>query len=203
MNEELRTRLIEVAMTEDGFLPYSQAARILHIEADRLDHSRELAEALDEISTYEHEQGRPLLSALVVHQDDLQPGGGFFKMAQRVGKQSPGEDDDAFYFSELRNVRDYWQGHVRYTVTRDNGMTTDAEFQAWDALLTERDVKRRLVQRRVRQPDGTSLINTVARHAWSDRGEAEAFAALLSSRTRKIWRVNTVVEWDIEIETQE
>ena len=202
MNKELRTRMIEVALTENEFLRYSEAARILRIKADRLDHSRELAEALDEISTYEHEQGRPLLSALVVHQDDLQPGGGFFKMAKRVGKQSPSEDNDAFYFAELRNLRHYWQDHVRYTVTRDNGLTTDAEFQAWDALLTERGVKRRSLQRRVRQPDGTLSVGMVARHAWSDRGEAEAFAALLSSRTRKKWRVNVLADWDIEIETR-
>jgi hypothetical protein len=198
MNEELRTRLIEVALTKDKFLPYGDTAQILHIETDRLDHSRELADELDEISTYEHNQGRPLLSVLVVHQEYLRPGGGFFKMAKRVEKQRTTEDDDAFHMDELRRVRDYWQSHKRYLVIREDGMTKNHEYQESDRLLTELGIKRHELQRC--KPDGgKTKIEMVPGNAWGSREEAQKFADELSKRTRKKWVVKPIVEWDNEI----
>jgi len=40
---------------------------------------------LDEINRYEHREGRPLLSAVVVVQEDNKPGEGFFKLARELG----------------------------------------------------------------------------------------------------------------------
>ena len=55
MNRELRKQLIGAARTADKFVFYHEAAQILNIHTDRLDHSHELAEELDEISTCEHD----------------------------------------------------------------------------------------------------------------------------------------------------
>ena len=108
MNSKLRRRLIKAAMLEDGFVHYDEVADILGLNADRLDHSPEMNQALYEISTHEHEGGRPLLTAVVVRREDLMPGAGFFRMAKHLGKQEPNEDDDAFFIAELRRVREYW-----------------------------------------------------------------------------------------------
>lgn len=111
MNREIRQRLIEAAR-DRGFVHYSQVADWLGInmDAQRLDHCRELFQTLDEISTHEAECGRPLLSAVVVRKEDSMPGGGFFKMAVKNGRKRPHEDRDAFFFAELRRVWDYWSG---------------------------------------------------------------------------------------------
>ncbi|MGO8236088.1 hypothetical protein ACC806_07780 [Rhizobium ruizarguesonis] len=47
-------------------------------------HDPRLAHFLGEISTDEHEGGRPLITALVVHKHDLQPGKGFFDFHDRL-----------------------------------------------------------------------------------------------------------------------
>jgi len=114
MNRALRERLIEAASTEDEFVHYREVADILDLPDDlRLDQATEMYEALDEISTFEHEHGRPLLTAVVVHVVDHMPGKGFFKMAKRTGKQKPGQDDDKFFFDELHDLREYWRSQAR------------------------------------------------------------------------------------------
>ena len=96
---------------------YRPVADLLGIETERLDHCAELAQALDDISTFEHERGRPLLSVVVVHKPEgqhevaMQPGDGFFKMAKRNGAQPPDMDDEAFFIAELKRAHDYWAAH--------------------------------------------------------------------------------------------
>ena len=50
-------------------------------------HDVRLAHFLGQISTREHEEGRALLTAIVVHKHDLQPGDGFFNLAESLGFQ--------------------------------------------------------------------------------------------------------------------
>ncbi|HUS44588.1 MAG TPA: hypothetical protein VM219_00930 [Phycisphaerae bacterium] len=107
---KVRESLIAAA-TRRSLVHYRQVAEMLGIESDRLDHSHELAAALDEISTFEYEHDRPLLSVIVVHQGDKHPGGGFFKMAKRNGVQKPGQDDETFFITELKRAWDHWQKH--------------------------------------------------------------------------------------------
>ena len=111
MHRELHHRLIQAAGEHDGFVHYDEVAEILGLPKDRLDHSPVMNSALDEISIYEHENGRPLLPAVVVHKTDLRPGDGFFKMAKRNGVQPPDIDDEAFFVTELRRAHEYWQQH--------------------------------------------------------------------------------------------
>jgi len=111
MNRELRQRLIEAASTDDEFVHYREVADLLELHRhQRLDHASIMNQTLEDISTFEHDHDRPLLTAVVVHQDDFWPGSGFFKMARRVGKQKQGQDNDEFFVAELKRVRDYWQG---------------------------------------------------------------------------------------------
>ena len=59
---------------------------------------------LGEISTYEHEHSRPMLSVLVFHADDGMPGDGFFNLARKLGVLH-GRSDDAeadFFALELK-----------------------------------------------------------------------------------------------------
>ena len=69
----------------------------------------EIARILGEISTYEHSQGRPLLSAVVILQDKNIPGQGFFTLARELGLYSGG-DDLSFFCRELVKVHETWKG---------------------------------------------------------------------------------------------
>ena len=61
---------------------------------------------LYEVSRSEHEQGRPLPTAIVTKKDGL-VGPGFHRMAWCVGKHT-GVSNLAFWLEEVQRVHDYW-----------------------------------------------------------------------------------------------
>lgn len=114
LSPELRAlrQLLVTAAGKRRFVTYTEAARILGLQGTKPWRSLRLFVALDEISTVEHRQGRPLLSAVVVSSTSQRPGGGFFKMAKQNGVQGPDEVNKTFFAAELNRVRDYWAGHA-------------------------------------------------------------------------------------------
>jgi hypothetical protein len=103
-------RLTEIAR-QGNVTTYRPVADLLGIpDGVRLDHCRELIQALDDISVHEHSQGRPLLSVVVVGQETNRPGNGFFTMAQHNGVLPADQDEDEFFRDELRRAHEYW-GH--------------------------------------------------------------------------------------------
>lgn len=62
---------------------------------------------LDQISTQEDEAGRGLLSVLVVHKHgDMEPGRGFYELAQRRGRDC--SDRQRMWVAELHRVHGQW-----------------------------------------------------------------------------------------------
>ena len=87
-------------------IPYSEL--VSHIGAITIAYNDpRLSYFLDEISSEEDEQGRGLLTVIVVHkQGDMQPGPGFFEMAQRRGRNT--SDELRCWVEEFNRVHDYW-----------------------------------------------------------------------------------------------
>lgn len=108
--DALREALVAAARGR-RFVSYTEAARVLGLRGTKPWRSPRLFQALDEISTFEHKHRRPLLSAVVVRGVDKRPGDGFFKMAKRNGVQKPGQDDEAFFVTELKQAWDHWEKH--------------------------------------------------------------------------------------------
>jgi hypothetical protein len=68
---------------------------------------RRLFAILGQLSFDEHEAGRPLLSVLVVHKTgDMQPGDGFFELAESLGRDT--SDIDKAWIAEVRMVFQHW-----------------------------------------------------------------------------------------------
>ncbi len=68
-------------------------------------HSIAMSAMLGEISTDEHEQGRAMLSAVVVHEKpNIEPGKGFYTCAATLGKVFKDGDRITFWVSELKKV---------------------------------------------------------------------------------------------------
>lgn len=88
--------------------PISYSALVAEISAMRFrPNEKKFHQMLDEISTSESTAGHGMLSAIVVRKNDvMQPGKGFFDLAQRLGY--PTEDKTAFWMKELHKVYDYW-----------------------------------------------------------------------------------------------
>jgi hypothetical protein len=62
---------------------------------------------LGQISVEEHEDGRPLLSVLVVHKHgDMKPGEGFFELAEALGRNT--SDVLKAWITEVQKVYQHW-----------------------------------------------------------------------------------------------
>lgn len=103
--DEAKDVLIDVARRK-GRIAYSELAAQIHaidIEA----HDPRLFHLLGEISIEEHEAGRGMLTAIVVHKSgDMQPGPGFFELAKSLGKDT--SIILVCWVNEFNRVHDYW-----------------------------------------------------------------------------------------------
>ncbi len=102
MHEAIYEKLKEVARAKQT-ITYDDIGRVARLGG----HDPQLWQMLDEINRHEHQQGRPMLSAVVIVQADKLPGGGFFKLARELGVYR-GENDSAFFGYELCKVHSYW-----------------------------------------------------------------------------------------------
>ena len=90
-------------------IPYSDLVR--QITRIRLQaHDARLSYFLGEIASEEDEQGRGLLTVVVVHKSgDMQPGPGFFELAQSRGRNTSNIVE--CWVDEMKKVFAYWAGH--------------------------------------------------------------------------------------------
>ena len=106
MHEAIYERLKAVAMA-GSVTTYADIAPMAGLDMSNPDHRNRIGEILGEISSAEHAQGRPMLSAVVIQKDNNIPGSGFFTLAKQLGLYS-GADDVVFFVKELRRVHNYW-----------------------------------------------------------------------------------------------
>jgi len=109
MNEIIYQELMKIARKKTVTY-YSDIAPLAGLNMDLPEDRVRIGQLLDDINHDEHTNGRPLISAVVVHKGALRPGEGFFKMAKDWGIFK-GNDSDTFYIQELRKVHDYWSTH--------------------------------------------------------------------------------------------
>lgn len=107
MNRGIYERLKEVAR-EGQTITYSEIAPMANLNMESQADRNEIGRILGTISKREHEEGRPLLSAVVVLSGIGYAGKGFFTLAKEL-EIYDGTDDLAFFVRELRRVHEYWQ----------------------------------------------------------------------------------------------
>lgn len=108
MHKAIYEKLKDVARKESTVY-YSEIAPLAGLDMSNPADRNRIAEILGDISTYEHDNHRPMLSAVVILQDSNKPGKGFFTLAKELGLYA-GSDDDVFFSSELTKVHAAWQG---------------------------------------------------------------------------------------------
>lgn len=103
VREDIRIRLIDVARAEE----------VTFYQELGIGRGRTLGQILGEISEYEHDQGRPLLSAVAVSKVKGMPNPGFWGIPDipsgLTDKQRP-----IFWAREVIKVVDYWRNHPGY-----------------------------------------------------------------------------------------
>jgi len=112
IHQEIYERLKEVARHGD-LITYGEIAPLAGLDMESQADRNKLGEILGDISTSEHEHGRPMLSSLVVLSGIGYPGEGYFKLARHLGlHQGKGEFEDLdFFVQEAKRVYGYWSDH--------------------------------------------------------------------------------------------
>jgi hypothetical protein len=105
LNQVLYNRLKEAA-SRGKPIYFSEIAELLEINMSDEEQRKKMFEMIANISLYEHQNGRPLLSAIVI-KADKSPGYGFFIMARRLGLQKT--NNQSFFYEEVKKVFDYWK----------------------------------------------------------------------------------------------
>lgn len=88
---------------------YSDIAPLAGLEMDNPADREEMRKILGKISTYEHQNGRPMLTAIVVHRQDNIPGKGFFELARHLRRLSDHNDELLFFCHEVTRVHAAWK----------------------------------------------------------------------------------------------
>lgn len=103
--QQAKTLMVERAQVR-GMIPYSELVKgitALKLEA----HDTRLFHLLGEISVEEDAAGRGMLTVVVVHKTgDMQPGPGFFELAQHLGRNT--SDILSCWVAELKRVHAVW-----------------------------------------------------------------------------------------------
>ena len=120
IEERVRQYLIERAKKTDPGRPFQ--AKVIYGDLckaiDPEEHYwawprfRGIGKVLGRISTFEREQGRPMLSALVVQAGSMQAGTGFAGLGRDLGFQIQPGQERAFWRAELDEVVRYWTSHT-------------------------------------------------------------------------------------------
>jgi len=112
IHQQIYNRLIEAARNEE-LIHYGEIAPMANLNMESQADRNEIGRILGEISEYEHSQGRPMLSAIVVHVGGEVPGEGFFNLARQLGRHHGRKDleDIEFFAMEARKVFNYWKSH--------------------------------------------------------------------------------------------
>jgi hypothetical protein len=103
--EEARAAMIKRARTRRTIAYSDLVAEIQSVKLDP--HSAHLSHLLGLIAEEESENGRGMLTVVVVHKSgDQKPGPGFFEMARKLGRTVL--DPDEFWINELKRVHEVW-----------------------------------------------------------------------------------------------
>ena len=89
---------------------YSDVAPLLGIDTYNEYFGAQVGHVLDKVNRREFAANRPLLSAVVVSKETMQPGSGYYSCAREL-RRYKGKSDDDEWLGELQKVHDWWSQH--------------------------------------------------------------------------------------------
>lgn len=109
--ERIRQILISRA-SKDKYIVYTDLVREAKLDLDMTNpyHRKLLGELLGAISVYEHSNGRPMLSSVVVSKETAMPSDGFYKLAEELGHGEWRKLKQAFWgIEEMKRAFAFWK----------------------------------------------------------------------------------------------
>jgi hypothetical protein len=94
-----------------GTVTYREIAFVTGLPLQGNPMAATVGQLLGEISEDEHQMGRPMLSALAVHEDDGRPGEGFFGLAKGLGqlKDDSEQGKQRFWEQQTASIYHIWR----------------------------------------------------------------------------------------------
>lgn len=121
MNYRVREYLIDLC-TKGKIISYQELSEECKLGLDMSspgDRSK-IAELLGEISTYEHQNKRPLLTAIVIAKRTHTQGDGFFKLGEQLGLGNwKTLKRNAFDAEQIRLCSEFWSNTENYNKYRN------------------------------------------------------------------------------------
>jgi len=119
MNEKVRAYLIEIARQKDRFAFYSDIVKDCGLGIDLKSESgrARFTKLLSDISEFEDNHHRPLLSSMAIYKDSNRNdhGDGFYIVAEKLKKGKFKKlKDDLYGFTEANECRKFWQNENNY-----------------------------------------------------------------------------------------
>lgn len=109
MNQQVRELLIKHAIGNRP-ITYGAIMKVMKLDHRNEDHRNQLKDVLAEISTFEHTNGRPMVSALAMYDNLTEHGQGFYELAAKLGFGKQKElSDQMFGIEQLRASVVFWQ----------------------------------------------------------------------------------------------
>ena len=96
MNQEIRKFLIDQCVKGEPIF-YEVIARKLNLNLGEISDRNKMSRILEEISTFEYENGRPLISAIVIYKQSNDQGNGFFTLCEVLGIGTAKQLNKSFY----------------------------------------------------------------------------------------------------------
>lgn len=117
INHDVYQRIIAAASNKSS-VTYASLARVAGLDTEMQQDRNTLGEILGAISTYEHENSRPLLTVVVWFTGKSEPSNGFYNLAEKLGLYSKRHDKDSFFISELNKVYEFWGNELNHPKSR-------------------------------------------------------------------------------------
>lgn len=118
MNSRVRNKLIQFARTDSNPVTFQRliTEAELGLNVDISHEKAMLVEILTEISTQEHKQGRPLLSAMVQAKSNKGQGDAFYKLCEELGYGDWKElkKDKDFIEQHRTACREFWSNEENF-----------------------------------------------------------------------------------------
>ncbi|MFJ3044395.1 hypothetical protein ACIPEN_01075 [Herbaspirillum chlorophenolicum] len=112
MNQILYGELVRLARAR-ALAAYSDVSPLIGLSMQNDADREEIARLLGDIAVFEHGQGRPMLTALIVHRgNDNNPGEGFFSIAHELGLYGGRRDQIerlTFWANQVTEVHNHWR----------------------------------------------------------------------------------------------
>lgn len=119
MNEKVRIHLIEIAhkCKTITYQELSDECKLGLIMRESVYARAEIGRILGEISAFEHNNNRPLISSLVISKGDNYQGDGFYKLSEELGfgNWKKLKADISFEIGQMNACYDFWKNPTNYS----------------------------------------------------------------------------------------